>query len=62
MKIFSVSPFGWADSFNAITMTSVITASELGYPATRYNKPGLLLGSAAKLRPNRRLPQVIKKT
>jgi len=64
MKVLSVSPFGPRDNFNAITITSVITrlASELGYPATRYNKRGLLLGNVAKLRPNRRLLKVIKKT
>jgi hypothetical protein len=62
MKVFSVSPFGSEDSFNAITITSVITRPQSLdiLPLAIINEA--LLGNVAKLRPNRRLLKVIKKT
>jgi hypothetical protein len=62
MKTFCVSPFRSEASFNAITITSVITRAGAWISANRYNKGGEFCGSVAKLRPNRRLFRVIKKT
>jgi hypothetical protein len=50
------------DKFNAITITSVITRFGARISATRYNKRGLLSVYVSKLRPNRSLLKVIKKT